>query len=249
MTAGRGSAWLGAALFAICYEALVSLIGWWLFGPPHTLEGNFSLKMTATVGLPSLGQLLDPSHQIGSLELQFSGFLIGTLLYPIVLMMLYALANTGYVRSLAKSQRDLPLTSMKETSRIAVRMMGWMILQLLLSLIMMLLIGLLGFVGGALSVLLLLCFRYYFLFFEYVLVVEQTAFRQAFGRSLVLRKSAQSVAFPLFLIILVVNVLLGYLINQFFSYGMMALMLPLNAILHTMIQSRLMHAFFVAREG
>ncbi|ASS76677.1 hypothetical protein CIG75_18005 [Tumebacillus algifaecis] len=239
---GRGWLWLGAALFAIGYEVVMQVLSWWLLSPPKSFAPILSLKVTANLGLPSFQQLLEAAH----LPRADEGY---SLVIGLLTVLIYGAANAYYLSLLARSQHDLPGGPLDDLSHTYGKLLLWMIVQTLVGAVMIPLIVLVGEVGGLLSVAFLLWFRYHFLFFEFVLLVERSAFTKTFRRAVELRKRVQRRALSAFITIVVIQTLLAFFLNGFFSFGTIALLLPLQMILLTMIQSRLMQAFFEAREA
>lgn len=245
---GKGTLWLGAALFAIGFEAVGLLLSWGLLGGPQSMESIASFKVTANVGIPGLQSLLETAHQPGKSGVAFAGMSFTALLVVIASMFIYGLGNAYYLSLLARSQRDLPGTSGQDARRSFGKLLLWMFTQALFMGIMVPIIGVFGVFGGVLAIVLMLWFRYHFLFFEFTVIVEQTGFKAAFRRSVELRNKVQGKAFSYFLLIVGVNTLLAFVLNAFFSVGTLALILPLNAILLTAIQNGLLQVFFDARD-
>ncbi|TCP56027.1 hypothetical protein EV586_103687 [Tumebacillus sp. BK434] len=245
---GNGTLWLRAALFAIAFEAVGMLISWWIFGGPLSMEPITSLKVTANVGLPGLQSLLEAAHQPGYQVTLSQGNSALTLVLMIGSMFFYCLGQALYLALLIRSQRDLPGTTGQDVRRSYGKLLLWMFTQALFMGIMVPIIGIFGVIGGLLAIALMLWFRYHFLFFEFTVVVERTRFWETFRRSVELRNRVQGRALSMFLVIAGVNTVLAFLINAFFSVGMIVLMLPLNAILLTAIQNGLLEVFFDARD-
>ncbi|ARU61253.1 hypothetical protein CBW65_09795 [Tumebacillus avium] len=245
---GKGTLWLGAALFAIAFEAGSLLISWGLLGGPQSMDSIASFKVTANVGIPGLQSLLEAAHQPSTNNAIFAGKGFMALLVLISSMFIYGLGNAYYLALLARSQRDLPGTSGQDARRSFGKILLWMFTQALFMGIMVPIIGVFGVFGGLLAIVLMLWFRYHFLFFEFTVVVEQTGFKAAFRRSVELRNKVKGKALTYFLLIAGVNTVLAFLLNAFFSVGTLALMLPLNAILLTAIQNGLLQVFFDARD-
>ena len=120
-----------------------------------------------------------------------------------------------------------------------------MLLQLLLGLGMLLLLQLLGMFGAMVSLILLLWFRYAFFFFEYTVVLRGASFAEAWTLCREKRKKAEGLV-TLFLVILLANACLAFVVNLLFSWPVILVMLVVNAAVGTLLQRRALQLFFAA---
>ncbi|MGB8955194.1 MAG: hypothetical protein WCC10_07465 [Tumebacillaceae bacterium] len=232
-----------AVVLAVLYEALMMVLGWLLTGPPKSMSSMTSLKLTVTVGMPSLTQLLEPAHQFTSLNLQSFGLI--AVLFTVLSMVLFSFANALYIAQLGRSRRVVNGSAWDDAKRSTLPLLGFMLLQLLLGIGMLLFLQILGMFGGIVSVILLLWFRYAFFFFEYTVVLRRVSFAEAWTLCREIRKKAEGLGI-LFLFILLVNAFLAFVVNMLFSWPVLLVMLAVNAVIGTLLQRRALDLFFAA---
>ena len=231
-----------AVVLAVLYEALMMVLGWLLVGPPRSMSSIGSLKLTVTVGMPSLTQLLDPAHQFTLLNLQKLAAFPAVL--TLLSLLLFSFANGLYIGILGRSFREWQGTAWQDAIRSTLPLCRFLLLQLLLGFGMLIALKTLGFAGASVSVILLLWFRYAFFFFEYTVVLRQATFAEAWTLCRKLRTKADGLG-RLFLIILLVNAFLAFVVNMFFSWPLVILMLVVNAVVGTLLQRRALALFVV----
>lgn len=232
-----------AVLLAVLYEALMMVLGYLLAGPPKSMSSIGSFKLTATVGMPSLNQLLEPAHQFGSFSLQSFG--LAGLVFTLLSMVLFSFANALYISHLGRSLRDASGSAWDDAKRSTLPLLGFMLLQLLLGLGMLLFLQLLGMFGAIVSLILLLWFRFAFFFFEYTVVLRGTSFAEAWTLCREIRKKAEGLG-TLFLYLLLVNAILAFVVNMLFSWPVIIVMLVVNAWVGTLLQRRALQLFCAA---
>lgn len=229
-----------AAAFAIGYQMVMLLIVILAGADVGTTGTITTFKATCTIGIPMLDQLLDPRHQFNfSVSWYNPLFLFWTALMTI----LYAWANGFFIALLARSTEDREGSSVQRANRSFLKLLLWTIAQMGVTLLCMPLVLLMNVFGGILTMVLLLWFRYTFLFFEYTVVVQGAGFVEALDKCRAIRSSVREEATKYFWGIVIFNIVVAFLVNALFSVPGVLFFLLLNAILMTLTQHNLLRIF------
>lgn len=235
-----------AVLFAVGYELVLTVIGWLLIGRPQTMGAITTYKATLTIGLPMIAQVLDPRHQA---TMSLSGRHTLGMVWSIFSFLLFALTNGYYISQVARSVQERPGTPWADAKRATVPLLIWLVIQFALGIVTLPFMALNSFLGGAVSTVLLLTVRYWYVLLEYTVVVGGDSFGAAWKKAPRLRVLTFGAAARYFWIVMVLNLVLAYVVNVAFSVPTLLLFMVLNAVVSTWLQHRLMKHFFRALES
>lgn len=229
-----------AVAFAIGYQMLMLLIVI-LAGADVSTTGTITtFKATFTIGVPMLDQLLDPRHQFNfSVSWYNPLFLFWTALTTIV----YAWANGFFIALLARSTDDWRGSSVQQANRSFLKLLLWSLAQMGVTLLCMPLVLLMNVFGGILTMVLLLWFRYTFMFFEYTVVVQGAGFVDALDKCRFIRASIREESTKYFWGIVIFNIVVAFLVNAMFYVPTILFFLLFNAIIMTLTQHNLLRIF------
>lgn len=244
MTATQRGYFRMAILFALLFDVVLMAGLLWWGGEPERTDLGDAIKTTVTVGIPTMMQLLKNTPlTVDQLETDAYGAI------GIVLFVLFAAANAVYVALLARSVRNLqgPVTQglLKSTFALII----WLVVQMVFGALLFPIAVMLEAPGFALTVVASLWFRFALFFIEFTIVVRKHGFMGAWVEALRMRKFASTPVLLLYFFgILAVNAAIAFALNGYYSNMVLAVLLPVNTIVMTMLQYRLMHHFFSAQD-
>ncbi|KEO80996.1 hypothetical protein [Tumebacillus flagellatus] len=244
-----------AALFAILLDGILLVLGWLWIGPPQTMGPIASYKLTAIIGLPTITQLLEARHQfsvIGFQEFDTLHVIVTCLMYVVFL-----LASAYYIGMLARTKRELPTPATQDAKLAWPALFLWMVVQLVVMAVLSFVISTFGgwithnlgnFALGALMILVMLGFRFWFLYVEYAAVVLRLGVFGAMRQARRLLSVSKAESFFHFLTLCIVSFVLAYAVNRYFNVPVLMGVLVVNGLVQTWLQMRLMEGFFRAVE-
>ncbi|MBL0389285.1 hypothetical protein JJB07_22090 [Tumebacillus sp. ITR2] len=244
-----------AALFTILMDGILLVLGWLIIGPPNVMGPIASFKITAIIGLPTITQLLEPGHQFSLIGFQQFGVL--KVIIACLMYVLFLLASAYYISLLARTRRELPTPATQDATRAWPVLFLWMLVQLAVMGVLSVVVSLFGRVItqaagqvglGAVLILVMLGFRFVFLYVEYAAVVLRLGLIGAMKKALALLRVTAAESFYRFFTLCIVSFVLGYVVNRYFSVGVLMGTLVVNGLLQTWLQMRLMESFFRAEE-
>lgn len=238
-----------AALFAILTDGILLVLGWLLIGPPKTLEPFPSFKVTAILGLPTITQLLEPGHQFSVIG--FHEFGVLEVIVACLMYVLFLLASAYYIGLLARIKGRLnhsTTSAAQDAGRAWPTLFLWMLVQLVvqgvLTAIVFLIPGVSSPVALSILMILLLGFRFAFLYVEYAAVVLRLGIFAAIRTALHLQRVSWAESFRRFFTLCIVSFVIGFVVNNFFSVATLMITLVVNALVQTWLQQGLMESFF-----
>ncbi|MGZ6525400.1 MAG: hypothetical protein ACXVDB_09900, partial [Tumebacillaceae bacterium] len=158
------------------------------------------------------------------------------------------LLNACYISLLARSVRDFWDSPFQNARRSYGTLLVWMFVQYLAQFLVLLLPLVGKSIGSALAVALLLRFRYIYLFFELMAVAFGKKFKAAWTGSNALRRQVKWKLAPFYWIILLFNLSLYYVVNNYFSWTVLIGAIVISSVLMTLIQRSLLQLYFRAQD-
>jgi hypothetical protein len=236
--------WWPVAIYAAIFEVVALVIGYLLTGPPKSMVGTHSFKATPTVGMPSISQLLDGTHQ-ASAQFFMNGKLLAVgLIWTLITFLLYTLGNAYYISLLSRQVREREGTPGDDAKGSFLTLFGWMVVQFVISVLTLPVVMFIPIVGGVAVMVFLLWFRYHFLFLEYTAVILRRPFSEAWKLAPQIRKHVGGEAASYFFWTIGLNIVIGYVVNLLFSWPVVLLLLVVNAFVMTYLQRRVLEAFY-----
>lgn len=241
---------LNLARYPAVFDLVATAITLLAFGFAGASE--FTIKLALTVGLPSVGHLIDQPFVLGGFRLDAAGSGGAGLLLVLLLMLAAAFVQAGFIGLLAETTAGRP-AGFNVFSDYGRRFWGRMLALMLLVTLTVLLFGFLAMALGVVGLLLFLVgftvLRIIYIFWEFTVVVEDRGLGEAFAlsREYYARRHPETGA--LIGSILGLGLLAALALNLFWSLPALLVAIFGYNYLATGLQLALMNTFRATTEG